>query len=262
MRILITAIIPTYNEEENIREAIESVGFADEVLLVDSLSTDKTVEIAIDLGARVIQREYINSASQKNWAIPQAKHKWIFLLDADEKASPALQSEIVQILEKGNISERSFWIKRDNWFLGKRVRYSGWQRDKVVRLFHRDCRYEEKHVHAEIVTNGNAGKLKGTIIHNTAKTIMPYIRKWNRYSTWGALDRKEKGQRPGVWEFFVKPWFRFTQQYIFRLGILDGWLGFIICSLDGAGVWMRYVKLWGMNRKEELESSKTNSKIK
>ena len=150
--------------------------------------------------------------------------------------------------------------KRENWFLGKRVRFSGWQRDKVIRLFHRDCRYQDKHVHSEIIQEEKAGFLKAKLKHNTADSLFPYLKKWNRYSTWGAMDRKKKGVRPGLWHFFVKPWFRFLQQYILRGGVLDGWVGFVICSLDGAGVWMRYVKLWAMYRKDEWDEGAGNPK--
>ena len=151
----ITAIIPTYNEQHNISAAIDAVAWADEVIVVDSFSTDKTVEIAKQKGARLVQREYENSASQKNWIIPQATHSWIFLLDADERVTDKLKLEINQLLANTDLKD-AYWIRRINYFMGKKVRFSGWQGDKVIRLFKRDkCRYQDKHVHSEIICDGD-----------------------------------------------------------------------------------------------------------
>jgi len=130
----LTAIIPTKNEAHNIVEAIQSVDFADEIIIVDSFSTDETLNLAKPRVTKVIQREYENSASQKNWAIPQAKYDWILILDADERVTQSLREEIQQILSN-NPKESGFWIYRNNHFMGKKVRFSGWQGDKVIRLF-------------------------------------------------------------------------------------------------------------------------------
>ena len=150
----ITAIIPTFNEQHNIVDVIKSVDFADEIMIVDSFSTDKTVELATPLVDTILQRKYENSASQKNWSIPQAKYQWILLLDADERVKKELKKEILSVLEsKTNYS--AFWIKRENYFMGKKIYFSGWRGDRVIRLFKRDeCKYEEKYVHAEIVSKG------------------------------------------------------------------------------------------------------------
>ncbi len=140
--IKLTTIIPTGNEAHNIIEAIKSVEFADEVMVVDSFSTDATVKLAEPLADTILQREYENSASQKNWAIPQAQHEWILLLDADERVTPALKKEVLSIINS-NTQYSGFWIKRQNYFMKKKVRFSGWQGDKVIRLFKRDeCKYE------------------------------------------------------------------------------------------------------------------------
>ena len=155
----LTAIIPTFNEEHNIVEAIQSVDFADEIIVVDSFSTDKTVELATPLVTKVLQREYINSSSQKNWSIPQAQNNWILLIDADERVTPELKLEVVDKL-KENPVESGFWIYRINHFMGKKINFSGWRGDKVIRLFKRDeCKYETLHVHAEIISDGKIGFL-------------------------------------------------------------------------------------------------------
>ena len=148
----LTVIVPVGNEAHNIREVLDSVSFADEIMVVDSHSTDDTVAIAKEYTDFIIQREYQYSASQKNWAIPQASHDWILLVDADERVTPELRDEIQSILkENPDPDVVAYWIYRMNHFMGKRIRYSGWQNDKVIRFFRKDkCRYEDKMVHAEI----------------------------------------------------------------------------------------------------------------
>jgi len=240
----ITAIIPTYNEAHNIEDAIQSVSWADEIIVVDSFSTDNTVELATAKGARILQREYENSASQKNWTIPQASHEWIFLLDADERVEEGLKNEVQQILSLKEETHQAFWIKRRNFFMGKEVKYSGWQGDKVIRLFKRDeCKYEEKSVHAEVICNGTIGYLKEKLVHNTFKDIYHYLEKWDRYTTWSAKDRAQKGEKPGFYHFVFKPTYRFFHDYFLRLGILDGMTGFIISVLSSMSVFMRYLKV-------------------
>lgn len=239
----ITAIIPTFNEEANIGLAIASVSFADEILVVDSYSNDKTLEIAKSMGAKIIQRVYENSASQKNWAIPQAKHKWIVLLDADEIVSNELKIEIQTLLKK-DIKESGFWIYRENFFLGKKIKYSGWQSDKVIRLFKRDeCRYEIKRVHAEIISKRKIGFLKNKLVHNTYKNFDHYLSKIEQYAKWQSEDLDEKKIKLNPFQFILKPPLRFIKHYIIQKGFLDGSVGFIIAVLQSYGVMLRYIYL-------------------
>lgn len=249
----LTAIIPTGNEEHNIEEAIKSVSFADEVMVVDSFSTDRTVEIAKKHTDFVIQREYENSTSQKNWAIPQANYEWILLLDADERVTPKLKKEIQSILEKGT-DKSAFWIRRQNHFMGKKVKYSGWQTDAVIRLFKRDeCRYENKHVHGEIITEGKVSRLKNKLEHYTYIDLAHNLRKADRYSTWGAYDRVDKVKKVTLFHLGIKPTARFFRHYIIRGGILDGKVGFIISAMSAYIVFIRNLKLWRIQNGEEFK---------
>jgi glycosyltransferase involved in cell wall biosynthesis len=236
----ITAIIPTFNEQHNIINAIKSVDFADEIMIVDSFSTDNTIDLAKPLAHTIIQRKYENSASQKNWAIPQAKYPWVFLLDADERVTPKLRNEIIKTVKRNeNIS--GFWIKRQNYFMGKKIRFSGWQRDKVIRLFKRDeCKYESKYVHAEIISEGKISTLRNKLIHNTYISQEAYQNKLERYAKWQAKDYDKKVKRITPFHTLLKPMFRFFKHYLLQLGILDGYVGFIISSYQAKAVAMRY----------------------
>ena len=236
----LTAIIPTFNEAHNIVAAIKSLDFADEIMIIDSFSTDNTLELAKPLSTTILQREYQNSASQKNWAIPQAKHEWILLLDADERITLELKEEVIAML-KSNPDINGFWIPRINYFMGKRIRFSGWQGDKVIRLFKRDeCRYEQKHVHAEIITKGEVSKLKNAISHNTYVSLEAMQNKLDRYAQWQAKDYDGRTGQITPYHTVIKPFVRFIKHYIFQLGILDGKVGYIISSLQANAVKMRY----------------------
>lgn len=243
-KIAVTAIIPTYNEEENIAKAIESVLWADEVIIVDSFSTDRTAEIVNEYDVSLVQHEYINSATQKNWIIPQAKHEWIFLLDADEVATPQLISEIKEVL-KSSEACAGYWIRRKSFFMGRPVNFSGWQRDKVIRLFKRDlCRYENNKVHAEIISEGEIGALKHRILHYTYKGVDKSFERIRWYSTWKAYDKVEKGSSGNFYVLIIlKPFWRFFNQFIIRLGFLDGSVGFHIAVLSAFDVYLRGLKV-------------------
>lgn len=249
----VTAIIPTYNEEANIERSLQSVQWADEIIVVDSFSTDRTVEIAEKLAHKVVQHEYKNSAAQKNWIIPQATHPWIFLLDADEWVVPELREEVQQILRDGtDIS--AFWIKRQNYFFGKKIKYSGWQDDAVIRLFRKDnSRYQDLHVHSEVETTGRVGWLKNKLHHNTYVKLPDLFAKLEKYTTWGAYDRVDKVKKVTLYHLMLKPMFRFFRHYILKLGILDGKEGFIISAISGYNVFLRALKIMRIKQGEKLK---------
>ena len=241
----LTAIIPTGNEIHNIEDVTASVSFADEILVVDSFSTDGTYEKAQELATKVIRREYQYSASQKNWAIPQAKNDWILLVDADERVTPELKKEIKEILSQPSNDCAAYWIGRNNHFMGERVKFSGWRNDGVIRLFKRDlCKYEDKHVHAKLIVNGNVVKLKNKFYHNTYITFDKYIEKLNRYANLQAKDYDKKTGKLTPYHFVVKPFWGFFKHYIIQSGFRDGLVGLTIGYLQGYVVFMRYVKLW------------------
>jgi glycosyltransferase involved in cell wall biosynthesis len=161
----LTILIPAFNEERNIREAISCANWADEVLVVDSFSVDATPKIAAEMGTRVMQHEYVNSATQKNWAIPQAAMEWVMILDADERITPELRDEIKTFLANPG-SDAGLRIRRANYFMGKPIHYCGWQHDSVLRVFRRDDgRYIDREVHADVVVSGPV--IRSTASNNT-----------------------------------------------------------------------------------------------
>ena len=244
----VTAIIPTYNEAVNIAEAIASVTFADEILVIDSYSTDETVAIAVSLGASVIQRKFDDFSSQKNYAISQAKNDWIFVLDADERVSDELKNEIEHTLE--NPTKSAYSIRRENYFAGKKIKYSGWQTDKVTRLFNRkNSKYNGKTVHEEIKTTGELGFLTNKLTHYTYRDYNHYFQKINHYAELKAIELYKKGRKATVFHFIFPPIFRFISHYFIRLGFLDGFPGFMIAKIQAYGVFIRYNRLWLKNKK-------------
>jgi len=242
----ITVIIPCKDEEHNIREVLESVKWADEIMVVDSFSSDNTLQIAKEYTTCILQHEYLSSAAQKNWAIPQAKHDWVLLVDADERVTPELKNEVEQRLNSSN-DLAGYWIYRDNYFMGKRIRYGGMGGDKVVRLFKRDlCRYEEKQVHAEIIAQGQLGFLQNKLIHNTYKDLGHYLEKVHRYSLWSAMDFDKKTGSINLYHVLIKPGFKFFQFYILKRGFLDGFAGFAVAALASYSVLLRFLQLWSI----------------
>lgn len=247
-RSKLTALLPVCNEQENIEACIRSAGFADEIFVVDSFSKDATPEIARRLGARLVQHEYVNSATQKNWAIPQAAHGWVLIVDADERVTPELRAEIEEILARdarGEPVADGYRIRRLNHFLGKRVRYSGWQNDRVLRLFRRDKgRYQEREVHADVEIAGSVGELNAAFLHDTFSSFDQYMRKFDRYTTWAAGDRDRITGEVRWHHLALRPLGRFLKQYVLRLGFLDGKVGLIISMLASYSVFMKYAKLY------------------
>jgi len=242
----ITAILPVGNEIDNIDDVIESVSFADEILVVDSMSNDGTYEAAQSHDVKVIRRPYQYSSSQKNFAIPQASHEWILLVDADERVTPRLKDEILTKLASKNEHQYvAYWIGRANHFMNQRVKYSGMRNDKVIRLFMRDkCRYEDKMVHAEIIADGKVGTLNNKFYHNTYRGIDEFIKKLNRYATWQAVDYNKSTGRITPYHFVVKPIWGFFKHYVIQLGFIDGYVGLVLGYMRGYMIFMRYVKLW------------------
>ena len=260
MRSKVTGIVPTFNEERNIEQCLKSLHWVDELLVVDSGSTDRTVEIAKQYADTVLVHEYKYSAAQKNWTIPQAKNEWIILLDADEQCTDGLQREVEEILESDNPEHGAYWIYRRNHFLGKEIKHCRWNHDKVIRLFKRDgyC-YEDLMVHAEITPQDNVGRLKHRLVHHSYHDLDDYYKKLIRYTPWGAKKLLNKGKRGSVVYILFNPAWEFFRRYFLYLGFLDGIHGLILCLTSSVMVLFRYVSLWDMSQGDKRKGETLGS---
>jgi len=246
----VTLIVITLNEEDNIGSCLGSASGVGQIIVVDSFSSDSTVEIAEEAGAEIYRREFISNAEQKNWAMQKATGSWILILDADERLSPALKEEISGELK--NPGADGYWIRRRNKFMNRYIRHCGWNRDRVLRLFRRGIgSYSERLVHEKLELKGRASSLKEPILHNPYRDMSDYIDRMTQYSIRGAKELHKEGKRwfPGI---VTHPLFRFFRMYFLQLGLLDGAAGFILCYSASAGVFFKYVYL-----KELRENSRS-----
>jgi (heptosyl)LPS beta-1,4-glucosyltransferase len=248
VQVQLTVLIPCKNEEQNIVACVEAARpVADEILIADSGSTDRTLDLVRRLkGCRLIEREFVSYPSFKNWAIPQARHEWVLIVDADERVTPDLAAEIRQTLAGAPDQVDGYWIGRNNFFMGHPVKYSGWQNDRVFRLIRRDvCRYRDCRVHEGIdVRPERAGKLMERFEHYVCWTYDHFLVKQLKYVKLGALDRWEAGRHTSHLRMLCGPLFRFAHLYLLHGGWRDGILGLQICYLQALVTFLKEARLW------------------
>jgi glycosyltransferase involved in cell wall biosynthesis len=249
----VTAIVPTLNEEENVAECLAGLSFADEILVVDSGSTDRTREIAAAVPrTRVLQHEYLGNGPQCNWAMDQASEPWVFIVDADERVPPALGAEIRELLDSESGPRPDlFFVRRRNFFLGRAILHSGWGTDRLVRLVRRGtARYPERRVHSDIETDGRGPvpTLATPLEHVTAKTLPAYLEKLHRYAAWGAEDLYRSGRRAGLPTIVFRSVWRFVRTFVVQAGFLDGRHGLLVCALQSYGTFLKWAFLWERRR--------------
>jgi glycosyltransferase involved in cell wall biosynthesis len=256
----LSVAIITLNEEANLARTLTSVQFADEIVIVDSGSTDRTLEIAASFDAKIISSPWKGFALQKNTAIEACTGTWILSLDADEELTPELQTEIRALL-RGNPSADAYLLRRRNLFLNRWIRYGGYYPDPKLRLFRRhsanfapSARFTDRPVHETIAFEGRLETLHADLIHHAYPTIESYIEHMDRYSTLGAQIIVAKGKTSRsilgfYYNVFVVPASTFLYNYIFRLGFLDGREGFLIHLYHSSYTSWKYAKAWQTTRK-------------
>ncbi len=245
MRQTITTIVPTFNNEKFIKRCLESVKWADEILIVDSYSTDRTLDICREYGARIIQHEYVNSALQKNWAIPQAENEWILLTDSDEVVEPALKDEILQLLDNPDPGIDAYKVPRKNYVYGVWMRHSHYYPDYNIRLFRRSCRYVAREVHADIdVPRERLGVLKGHHIHDDFNDMQSYLTKFTRYMSYETDELIKLGKKFRLREVTLRPLVMFCWSYFRLKGYKDGLRGFMIAVNVAYYNFVMYMQLW------------------
>jgi glycosyltransferase involved in cell wall biosynthesis len=240
----LSVILITKNEAANIRDCLNSVSFADEIIVLDSGSTDSTVELCRSFTQQVFRNaDWQGFGVQKNRALNQAQGEWILSIDADERVTPALRAEIQQIIQ--HPMEVAFRIPRCSYYCGRWIKHSGWQPDYVTRLFRRDsARFSNDLVHEQVqLLSGKIGTLQNPLLHYSFTSLEEVLDKINHYSSASAHTLKDKGQPSSLKKAIVHGLWTFVRTYFLKRGFLDGREGFLLAVSNAEGTYYRYLKL-------------------
>jgi len=241
----ISAAVVCFNEEKNIERCLKSLEWADEIVVVDSFSTDNTVSICRKYTDRVYQRKWPGINKQKEFAVSLTKNEWVFVLDADEEVSKELRNEIRKRLEADDGRYDGYMIKRHTYYLGRWINHGGWYPDYKLRLFKKSkARFVGEDPHDKVAVLGKVGKLKGDIYHYTYEDISHHLRTINSFSDVVSENMLKKKERFLLPKMLLKPPIKFFETYIYKLGFLDGIPGLIISILSSYYVFLKYAKLW------------------
>jgi hypothetical protein len=239
----LTIVILTKNEEHNIAACIESVRWADKVVTFDSFSEDRTAEIALELGAKVIQHPFRNYADQRDAALEAVESQWVFFVDADERATPELAAEVRQAIE--DETKVGWWVPRHNYIFGRLTRHAGWFPDYQLRLLKRGhARYDPaREVHEVVVLDGQGGYLKNVLIHYNYDNLSQFLERQGRYIDYEARILYDQGIRPQWRNFILQPLREFRRRYVSLQGWKDGFHGLLLCGLMAYYNLVMYVRL-------------------
>jgi len=245
----LSVIIITYNEQENIRDCLESVKWSHEIVIVDSFSSDNTVEIAREYTSKVFQNKWTNFSQQKNLALGKASNEWVLNIDADERATSELKEEILTILNSKFQSFDGYYIPRRNHYLGRWIRHCGWYPDYKLRLFLRGKgKFNERTVHESVVVKGRKGYLKSCLNHYSYKNLSDHLSHIDKFSSLAAEEMFRDGKRARVFDLLFRPITRFIRMYLMNRGYLDGVYGLIVSLMGSFYVLMKYLKLWELSK--------------
>ena len=259
MREKISACITAGNEGNKIRRCLESVRWCDEIVVVDSFSTDRTAEICREFTDRVYQHEWLGYIGSKNLIRELARYEWLLYLDADEEVSSALRDEIQHEFHQGVNEVAGYRCPRRVYYLGRWIRHGEWYPDYKLRLFRKGAgRSEGEEPHDHVVVNGQVKTLRSPIYHYTYDDLHDHVETINRYTTITAQEKFRKGARFHWYDYSIRPLWRFLKAYFFKLGLLDGMQGLVIARVSAFGVRMKYAKLWALERerREQLQREK------
>jgi glycosyltransferase involved in cell wall biosynthesis len=244
----ISATIITKNEGKNIERCLKSLEWVDEIIVVDSGSTDKTLEICRKYNCNIIETDWLGFGRTKKLAVDSVTNNWIISIDSDEEITIELKNTIKKILEDPKYN--GYKINRKSFYLGKMINHCGWNSDYPLRLFNRKYgNFNEKEIHESINVEGKMEKIESTLLHYTYPTISSHIKKLNRYSD---IQARELKNNEKTYSLFIVPFLglnKFIKMYFLKLGFLDGKEGFVLCSISAYGIYLKYLKLWELNRK-------------
>jgi glycosyltransferase involved in cell wall biosynthesis len=250
----ISATVITFNEEGNIAAALESLAWADEIIVIDSESTDCTVEIARRFTDRIYVRAWPGYSAQKNFAAEQASFDWVFSLDADERVSGELAAELQKLKQGPERAVAAFEMPRLTFYLGRWIKHSGWYPDHKVRLYNRkSASFVGEFVHESVKVNGRTERLSGDILHYTVRNASDHHQRIDRYTTLAARELYQRGRRATPLSLLISPASAFLRSYILKRGFLDGAQGVAIACFAAHYVFLKNLKLWEMNLKASSE---------
>jgi glycosyltransferase involved in cell wall biosynthesis len=249
----LSVIVITKNEERNLGACLESVGWADEIVVVDAQSADRTVEVAKRYTDRVVSAKWKGYVEAKNLAIANTTHDWVLWIDADERAMPGLEAEVRAVLGRGDTGPVAYDLARRAYFLGRWIRHCGWYPGHVVRLFRKSqASFVPTEVHERLEVRGETGRLTTDLLHYTDENLFHYFSKFNRYTTLAAAGLTRKGRVGSLGDLLYRPPFMFVKMYLLRLGFLDGMQGFVLSLASSAYVFVKYAKLYEATRMSRL----------
>ncbi len=248
-RPTLAVCVVTLDEEDRIADCLDSVAWADEILVVDSGSADRTAAIARERGARVIVRDWPGYAAQKNFAQQQVATDWVLSIDADERVTAELAEQIRGLLAAAPEGLAGASVPRRTWYLGRWIRHGGWYPDRKVRLVRRGRgRWEGEDVHEKLVADGAIRALGGDLLHYTYRDIADHLRTIDRFTTAAARGMAARGSRGAGFGMFANPPLKFLKMYLLKAGFLDGLPGFVVAVLGSYYVFLKYAKLWELQR--------------
>jgi glycosyltransferase involved in cell wall biosynthesis len=242
-RVAISVVIPTLNEASRIEEALDSVRWADQVIVVDGGSSDQTVSLAKQTGAEVLVVRGRTIAEQRNAGIARARNHWVLALDADESVTTELHESLARLTRSSASSPVAFRVRSRNWHLGRELRHGPWGRDWKVRVFSRDQRFGIRKVHENLEVLDDVGMLDGALIHHPYRDVSHQVSKVATYARWAADDLRTRGRRPRLRDMIVRPAWRFLRDYVFMSGWRDGAPGFVVSAVSAFSVFLKYACL-------------------
>lgn len=262
MREKVSACVMTYNEENNIERCLKSITWCDEIVVLDSFSTDRTIELARRYTDVIYQHEWLGYIGQRNMIRSKARHAWVLYLDADEEISPGLRKEIERELDADNGAYVGYRFPRRVFYLGQWIRHGEWYPDVKLRLFKKDLGYSAgEEPHDRVIIDGPVKILHNPIWHYTYDSIWDHLDTVNRFSNISARAKYQQGVRFNWLDFLFRPSWRFIRGYLLKRGFLDGRRGYLIAVMSSFGVLIKYAKLWEMEHNNSGRSKDSQSSL-